>query len=799
MHPTLLCLRRLYGCNVCGEGGEYETLTLDCSLFELGSIVLDAWEMRLHSPTCWRPWGSSTRCASTSSPSPGPGRRPPHVSVCGPAAHPAWGSGGAAPPGPPPATSWAGSPGGGPKMRSSGSLPTCLERVPLLGKSGVVAGSLGDIDETSGAPVDERDVSGDLLGGPASSAGTGLTVNRASSLEEIFRLGHAASLPVSLGPYARSGEMGSGFPNSLDGYSTGASTDANFLGDSPEDGLSRRLDGLPGSLEDRSGRFEALEGGFESPGAAGTLPEGLTAWVIDVPEDFRGVCVAEQVPEEAPEEDLEADAPGDAGVGCGARWSPSGGQLWCAASGRGETMEQQVADALRCALGRLANDLRGVGQTLGSAHIVQLYLADMACFGAANAEYCRYFPAANPPARACMQAPLPANQHILLDILFPSPQTLGENTRRIALHVQSISEWAPACIGPYSQGVAWGPLIHMAGQIGLDPPTMTLVSGGPLSQSKACLRHSQAVAIAMGSDLQRGMLACNLFAAREDAARNLDALGDAVSQFLDGLPDMVAPAGLSPPAWEYRNLEMVSEEDDDEYVDPYLRLPDFPNRSWSPLLTYVVMGGLPRGAAVEVQPLAFSLLAPLTRDPVPRGLNGAHPTGTDDSDEESSSAAVPQWVAALTHGTRRWEFESLGGQVEFMAEFLSSSGFFRIHVSVIPPGGVSALPQDVAVPELRSTEQRGSMGWLKGAGKCMWTHVGVLLAESGLGVGEVVQATAFYNVNVVSLAEVALALDLGGDGPLEGLSSIPCVPTLAIGPSTSVQAAYQLQLMATTL
>ena len=39
LHPC-----RLYGSNVCGEGGEYESLTLDCPLFTHGSIVLDAWE-----------------------------------------------------------------------------------------------------------------------------------------------------------------------------------------------------------------------------------------------------------------------------------------------------------------------------------------------------------------------------------------------------------------------------------------------------------------------------------------------------------------------------------------------------------------------------------------------------------------------------------------------------------------------------------------------------------------------------------------------------------------------------------
>ena len=39
----LHALRRLYGSNVCGEGGEYESLTLDCPLFARGRIVLDSW------------------------------------------------------------------------------------------------------------------------------------------------------------------------------------------------------------------------------------------------------------------------------------------------------------------------------------------------------------------------------------------------------------------------------------------------------------------------------------------------------------------------------------------------------------------------------------------------------------------------------------------------------------------------------------------------------------------------------------------------------------------------------------
>ena len=35
---------------MCGEGGEYETITLDCPLFTHGSIVLEDWRIELHSP-----------------------------------------------------------------------------------------------------------------------------------------------------------------------------------------------------------------------------------------------------------------------------------------------------------------------------------------------------------------------------------------------------------------------------------------------------------------------------------------------------------------------------------------------------------------------------------------------------------------------------------------------------------------------------------------------------------------------------------------------------------------------------
>ena len=47
MEPLLRRLSARFGCNVCGEGGEYESLVLDCPLFKHGRIVLDDYEVGL--------------------------------------------------------------------------------------------------------------------------------------------------------------------------------------------------------------------------------------------------------------------------------------------------------------------------------------------------------------------------------------------------------------------------------------------------------------------------------------------------------------------------------------------------------------------------------------------------------------------------------------------------------------------------------------------------------------------------------------------------------------------------------
>lgn len=54
---ALVAACRLYQCNVCGEGGEYESLVLDCPMFTHGRIVLDAWENIHQSADSFAPVG----------------------------------------------------------------------------------------------------------------------------------------------------------------------------------------------------------------------------------------------------------------------------------------------------------------------------------------------------------------------------------------------------------------------------------------------------------------------------------------------------------------------------------------------------------------------------------------------------------------------------------------------------------------------------------------------------------------------------------------------------------------------
>jgi 2-iminobutanoate/2-iminopropanoate deaminase len=61
---------------------------------------------------------------------------------------------------------------------------------------------------------------------------------------------------------------------------------------------------------------------------------------------------------------------------------------------------------------------------------------------------------------------------------------------------------APAAIGPYSQGIAIANLMFTAGQIPLDPVSMTIVTGDVAVQTEQVMKNLAAICVAAGASLQ---------------------------------------------------------------------------------------------------------------------------------------------------------------------------------------------------------------------------------------------------------------------------------------------------------
>ncbi|XP_022070619.2 diphthine--ammonia ligase isoform X2 [Acanthochromis polyacanthus] len=135
--------------------------------------------------------------------------------------------------------------------------------------------------------------------------------------------------------------------------------------------------------------------------------------------------------------------------------------------------------------------------------LVHLYVRNMEDFVPLNDVYKKHF-GTNPPARVCVQAPLPAGQLLQMDCLlhdWTEPLEEGCFHQREALHVQSLSHWAPANIGPYSQALRVDEVVFCAGQIALVPCTMQLVKAGTYTQACLCCSHVKKVLEAVISSL----------------------------------------------------------------------------------------------------------------------------------------------------------------------------------------------------------------------------------------------------------------------------------------------------------
>ncbi|KAJ0013258.1 hypothetical protein Pint_20380 [Pistacia integerrima] len=146
-----------------------------------------------------------------------------------------------------------------------------------------------------------------------------------------------------------------------------------------------------------------------------------------------------------------------------------------------------------------------------------------------------------------------------------------DQSKKKVLHVQSISCWAPSCIGPYSQATLHKEVLHMAGQLGLDPPTMTLCDGGPAIELEQALQNSEAVAKSFNCSISMSTIFFVIYCSSRVASSERHKIQDKLDNFLKQL--------------RVSNLEGSM------------------SKVLDPIFLYVLVSDLPKRALVEIKPI----------------------------------------------------------------------------------------------------------------------------------------------------------------------------------------------------
>ncbi|KAM4899030.1 diphthine--ammonia ligase isoform 5-T5 [Sylvia borin] len=117
--------------------------------------------------------------------------------------------------------------------------------------------------------------------------------------------------------------------------------------------------------------------------------------------------------------------------------------------------DKNAQDAAREAFSSLRANLASEGLKLKDIILVHLYMKSMKDFSVINSVYVTEFDLC-PPARVCVETLLPDGVLFCIDCLAHKYDMAMDDVvhdEKLVMHVQSISHWAPASIGPYSQSI----------------------------------------------------------------------------------------------------------------------------------------------------------------------------------------------------------------------------------------------------------------------------------------------------------------------------------------------------------
>ncbi|KAM9290303.1 diphthine--ammonia ligase isoform 2-T2 [Cariama cristata] len=116
---------------------------------------------------------------------------------------------------------------------------------------------------------------------------------------------------------------------------------------------------------------------------------------------------------------------------------------------------KNAQEAAREAFSSLRANMTSEGLKLKDIILVHLYMKSMKDFNVINSVYVTEFYLC-PPARVCVETLLPDGVLFCIDCLAHKYDIATDDVlhdEKLVMHVQSISHWAPASIGPYSQSI----------------------------------------------------------------------------------------------------------------------------------------------------------------------------------------------------------------------------------------------------------------------------------------------------------------------------------------------------------
>lgn len=110
-----------------------------------------------------------------------------------------------------------------------------------------------------------------------------------------------------------------------------------------------------------------------------------------------------------------------------------------------------LQEDLKFVLMKIESQLMELGVSWENVLYIHLYIADMNKFALANETYVKFITQERcrfgVPSRSTIELPM---SQVGLGRAYVEVLVARDKSKRV-LHVQSISSWAPSCIGPYSQ------------------------------------------------------------------------------------------------------------------------------------------------------------------------------------------------------------------------------------------------------------------------------------------------------------------------------------------------------------